>query len=65
MDCLVGYGDLMMDTSDNSFDFSRDDEDPEEKEFPEEVTNLGIVNRSSGSVVEVNLRICLTCQKVI
>lgn len=65
-DCRVPYSDCFIEvsgTEDPLMDC--DTENPEEVEFPEEVTSLGIDNNSSSSTVEVNFRICTTCHRLL
>lgn len=65
LDCRVGYSDISVGVNDEYLIDAGGTEDPEEVEFPSEVTDLGIENDSGGSVVTVSLKVCLTCRKVI
>ena len=64
LDARVGYGEVTVTVDDEPIlDIGQDD--PEEVEFPTEVTDLGIENDSGGSTVNVTLTVCLTCHKVV
>lgn len=64
LDARVGYGEVTVGIDgDRILDI--DDEDPEEVEFPESVTGLGIENDSSGSTVNISMKICVDCRRVL